>query len=311
MVLRHVEQFSNRTNWMALSNDDKHRIFEHLTKLIFIPDDDEKAKRFDQLMTSFQLAVVESDVIQQRYCNKVKMIATQLSRLLNIHEVANSKNLIQAAMTDEYWMERTHVKLENVREALRALIKYIPESETVIYQTDFEDEVIGVDDAEVFEGGYRKSDNYKLKVERYIRENSHHISIQKLRMNIRLTSAELQELERLVFIDSHLGTKDDFVRYYGNQPLGTFIRSVLGVDEEATQKAFSEFIDHGNLRADQIQFIRSMVTHFKNNGILELSQLAQAPFTDLNEMGIFGLFEDEEQDRIIRIVEEVNKNAVG
>tara|TARA_R110002050_G_scaffold113401_1_gene228107 strand:+ start:3399 stop:6800 length:3402 start_codon:yes stop_codon:yes gene_type:complete len=311
MVLRHVEQFSTRANWMALSSDDKHRIFVHLAKLIFIPDDDEKAKRFDQLMTSFQLAVVESDVIQQRYCNKVKMIATQLSRLLNIHEVANVKNLIQAAATDEYWVERTHIKLENVREAFRALIKYIPESETVIYQTDFEDEVIGVDDEDVFEGGYRKSDNYKLKVERYIRENSHHITIQKLRMNIRLTSAELQELERLVFIDSHLGTKDDFVRYYGNRPLGAFIRSVLGMDEEATQKAFSEFIDHGNLRADQIQFIRSMVTHFKNNGILELSQLAQPPFTDLNEMGIFGLFEDEEQDRIIRIVEEVNKNAVG
>ena len=64
-----------------------------------------------------------------------------------------------------------------------------------------------------------------------------------------------------------------------------------------------------NLRADQIQFIRNIVTHFKNNGILELSQLAQPPFTDINDHGIFGLFEDE--DRIIRIVEQVNNNAVG
>lgn len=50
---------------------------------------------------------------------------------------------------------------------------------------------------------------------------------------------------------------------------------------------------------------------YKNNGILELSQLAQPPFTDINDHGIFGLFEDEDQDRIIRIVEQVNNNAVG
>ena len=55
----------------------------------------------------------------------------------------------------------------------------------------------------------------------------------------------------------------------------------------------------------------SLVTHFKNNGILELAQLAQPPFTDVNDHGIFGLFEDEDQDRIIRIVEQVNNNAVG
>ncbi len=83
------------------------------------------------------------------------------------------------------------------------------------------------------------------------------------------------------------------------------------MDEEATQQAFSEFIDYGNLRADQIQFIRSIVTHFKNNGILELSQLAQPPFTDVNDQGIFGLFEDDDQDKIIRIINEVNKNAVS
>lgn len=310
MALRYVDQFSDRKNWNALTNEDKHNIYTHLAKLIFIPEDDEKAKRFDRLLTSFQLAVAENDVIQQRYCNKVRTIATQLSRLLNIHEVAKVKNIILSAITDEFWVERTHSKLETVRESFRHLIKYIPANETVIYQTDFEDELLGINVIQDAGGGYRKSDNYKLKVERYIRENSYHITIQKLRKNIKLTSAELHELERLVFVDSQIGTKEDFIQNYGEQPLGRFIRTILGMDEEATQEAFSEFIDHGNLRADQIQFIRSIITHFKNNGILELSQLAQPPFTDINDHGIFGLFKDDDQDKIIRIVEQVNNNAV-
>nr|WP_303922561.1 hypothetical protein [Draconibacterium sediminis] len=45
--------------------------------------------------------------------------------------------------------------------------------------------------------------------------------------------------------------------------------------------------------------------------MLELHQLAQPPFTEINDNGIFGLFDDEDQDRIIRIVEDANDNAVG
>lgn len=126
-----------------------------------------------------------------------------------------------------------------------------------------------------------------------------------------LTSAELDELERLIFKNSQTGSKEDFIKNYGEQPLGKFIRSIIGMDEEATQKAFSELIDSGNFKASQIEFIRTIIHHFKNNGILELPQLAKPPFTDIHDQGIFGLFDDEEQDRIIQIVERVNRNAIG
>jgi len=311
MALRHVDWFSIRNNWNALTNEDKHNIYTLLAKLIFIAEDDEKAKRFDLLMTSFQLAVAENDIIQRRYCNKVKAIANQLSRLLNINEVAKVQTLIKAVITEEYWEEISHSKLEAIRGSFRLLIKYIPENETIIYQTDFEDELIGIKTVEEIESGYRKSDNYKLKVERFIRENIYHFTIQKLRKNIKITSAELEELERLIFVESNIGTREDFIKHYGEQPLGKFVRSILGMDEEATQITFSEFIDKGNLRTDQIQFIRTLINHLKNNGILELSQLAQPPFTDSNDHGIFGLFEDEDQDKIIRLVEQLNNNAVG
>lgn len=231
-------------------------------------------------------------------------------RLLNINEVAKAKELIKSATTDEFWDEINYQKLELVRTSFRKLIQYIPENEIVIYRTDFEDEILGVEEVDGAEG-YSKSDKYKLKVEKYIRENSHHITIQKLRKNIKLTSAELELLEKLIFIDSNLGTKQEFIKNYGEQPLGKFIRSILGLEEEAIQQSFSIFIDAGNLRAEQIQFIRTIVSHFKINGILELRQLAQPPFTDINDKGIFGLFEDEDQDKIIRIVEDVNRNAVG
>jgi hypothetical protein len=42
---------------------------------------------------------------------------------------------------------------------------------------------------------------------------------------------------------------------------------------------------------------------------MELEQLAKPPFTDVNGQGIFGIFNDEDQDKIIRIIEEVNGNV--
>ncbi len=311
MVLRTVEKFCVRNNWDTLTSEDIHNIFNELAGLIFIPEDDEKAKRFDGLMTSFQLSVAENSGVQSRYENKVIQIANQLSRLLNINEVAKSKELIRSATTDEFWEEVNHQKLELVRISFRNLIQYIQDNEVVVYRTDYEDKILEIDEVDDFAVGYTKSDNYKLKVEKYIRENSFHITIQKLRKNIKLTSAELSELEKLVFIDSQLGTKEDYVKNYGEQPLGKFIRLILGLEEEAVQKAFSEFIDTGNLRVEQIQFIRTIVSHFKINGVLELQQLAHPPFTEINDKGIFGLFEDEDQDKIIRIVEDVNRNAAG
>jgi type I restriction enzyme, R subunit len=310
MVMRYVEHFRNRQNWDNLNSEDIHNIFTHLANLIFIPEDDEKAKRFDHLMLSFQIAIVENDNSQSRCISKVKTIASQLTGLLNINEVKREEATIRAATHDEFWENKSHAKLEKVRKSFRHLMNYIPDNETIIYQTDFEDKVFGVEEIDA-SSGYSKTGNYKLKVEKYIRDNSHHITIQKLRKNIKLTSAELDELERLIFEDSRIGSKEDFIKNYGEQPLGKFIRSIIGMDEEATQKAFSELIDTGNLKAQQIEFIRTIINHFKNNGILELPQLAQPPFTDINDQGIFGLFDDDDQDRIIQIVEQVNNNATG
>lgn len=309
LVRRTFEKFRQRKNWNALTSDDIRNVFNDLANLIYIPENDEKAKRFDGLIRSFQLSVAEQSGTHTRYITNLKQIAGQLSRLLNIKQVAKEKELILAASKDDFWDTVDYRKLERVRLGFRDLVQFIPDGEVVIYKTDFEDIILGVEDFDGISGGYTKSENYKHRVEKYIRENSFHLTIQKIRRNIKLNSTELQELEKLIFIDSKIGTRDDFVKHYGDKPLGQFIRSILGLEEEAVQKAFSDFIDSGSLRADQIQFIRTIVNHFKINGILELSQLADPQFKELNDQGLFGLFNDEDQDRIIRIVEEVNNNA--
>ncbi|WP_199739561.1 MULTISPECIES: hypothetical protein [Flavobacterium] len=58
-------------------------------------------------------------------------------------------------------------------------------------------------------------------------------------------------LEDLLFDGVERGTREDFVKEYGQEPLGIFIRSIIGLDVKAAQDAFADFLSNGNLRADQ------------------------------------------------------------
>ena len=46
----------------------------------------------------------------------------------------------------------------------------------------------------------------------------------------------------MLFEQNEIGTKESFVNAYGEQPLGKFIRSIVGLDIESVNAAFSELL---------------------------------------------------------------------
>jgi type I restriction enzyme, R subunit len=129
-------------------------------------------------------------------------------------------------------------------------------------------------------------------------------------MNEPLTPTDLQELERLLFRSSELGTKEDFERAYGPQDsLGRFIRSLVGLDREAAKRAFGEFLADSRFDANQIRFINQIIDDLTANGTMEPARLYEPPYTDLSTTGLDGVFGDSEADGIIRIITTINENT--
>ena len=95
------------------------------------------------------------------------------------------------------------------------------------------------------------------------------------------------------------------------QPLGVFIRHIIGLDVNAAKEAFGEFLGRANLRADQIRFIDMIIAHLPINGLIDKRMLAEAPFTEVNDQGVFGVFGEGDQDRIISIVDRIRSNAIS
>lgn len=106
-----------------------------------------------------------------------------------------------------------------------------------------------------------------------------------------------------------LGSKEQFIEEFGDQPLGTFIRSIIGLDQEAIQHHFTSFISEATLSAKQIKFMDTVIRYFVTNGYLETTDLMEPPFTELDDSGVIGLFEDNHVHKLISLIKEVNQNA--
>ena len=129
--------------------------------------------------------------------------------------------------------------------------------------------------------------------------------------NLQNYSDELKLLEKILFDGDERGTMEDFQKEFGTEPLGVFIRSILGLDVKVAQEAFSEFLQTGSLKADQMTFIQNIITYLTKNGTIEPSMLFESPFTDMNDQGLIGIFEDGEAHKVISIIERINKNAMA
>ncbi len=308
MNLRYVDEFLKRDRWNSLDASDMHIIEEYLSELPVPETINEMARRFDLMMLKMQIATLMMASTQKKYENNLIEIAEGLSTKYSVPSVMRAKTTIENLRNPNYYKGVSQKKLDEIREELRELIQYLDMSSRPNVYTDIKDSDISLvmRESAAFTS-YGKP--YKLRVESFIRENKNHITISKLINNIPITSAELTALEQILFDGDERGTVEVFKKEFGDEPLGVFIRSIIGLDITAAQQAFSEFLTTGNLKADQMTFIQNIITYLTVNGTIEPGMLFEAPFTDINDAGLNGVFDDTAAYKIISIVEHINENA--
>ena len=308
MQLRYVDEFSNRDRWNRLDSSDIHIIEEYLSDLPVPETINEMARRFDLMMLKMQIATLLMSPNMRKFENSLIDIAEGLSKKYSIPAVSRAKGTIESLRNPDYYKGVSQKKLDEIREELRELIQYIDSKGKAKVYTDLQDSIVTtVVNEPRMEVNYGLP--YRKRVESFIRENRHHLTISKLSTNQPITEDELLALEEILFDGDTRGTKETYIKEFGEQPLGVFIRSILGLDINAAQQAFAEFLNSGNLRTEQMTFIQNIISYLTKNGTIEPSMLFEPPFTDINDFGLNGVFDDTSSYRIISIVEHVNENA--
>ena len=134
-----------------------------------------------------------------------------------------------------------------------------------IVYSDFEDRTGSISEIEVHGIPIGTDmEAFRRKARAFLRPHENHISIVKLRRNEPLTSADLAELERM-FVEAGVRAEAmDRLKEEGG--LGRFVRSLVGLDREAAQAAFTEFLRGRSLTGSQHEFL-SFLTRVVGLGI--------------------------------------------
>lgn len=307
--LRSVVTYSDFSKWQSLSKSGVLEVKQELAGLPISLDSDESALRFDYLILKIQFEKL-NQLDETRSINNVISIAKDLSKKTNIPAIFNKLAILKIIQTENYWTNCSLTKLEDLRVSLRELMVFLDRVEKANVYTSFTDEVISLSEKDVIPV-YQTQQNYKDRVEQYIREHADHLVISKLKNNIPITPSEIEVLESILFSSDEIGTSDDFKKNYGEQPLGAFIRSIVGLDMQAAQHAFSTFLQAGNLQANQITFVQNIIQYLSKNGVIDKALFFEPPFTELHQDGIIGIFDDAEATSIFSIVDQINQNALA
>ena len=304
--LRIIDKYQSVDDFAALTYENTLQIAEHVAPLIMPSGDNASAARFDQLIYQIELAML-TEKSHKRAKNDVLRKADQLSRYGTIPAITAQKDLLDQILYNDF-LERAGISdYEDIRIKLRDLIKLIPESDRVRYDTNFTDDILSM------EWNESQLDNddlaqYKKKVNYYILQHQDIPAIAKLKGNRLLTQEDVRTLEHILW--NELGTKEQYDTQYGKTPLGELVRSIVGLDQQAANEAFSLFLNDAELDSRQMYFVRQIVNYIVKNGMMkDLSVLQESPFT--NQGNISELFDDVAVFMDLRaVIEEINRNAM-
>jgi type I restriction enzyme R subunit len=155
-------------------------------------------------------------------------------------------------------------------------------------------------------------EQYKKKVEAYIRGNENHVAIAKLKFNRPLTPSDLSELEHFVYESEPVQSREQFEQCYGtDQPLTLLIRSLVGLDRNAAKEAFGQFLDENRYSSQQIRFVEMIIERLTRQGVMEAGQLYEPPFTALHHEGLDGAFGDADANAIISVIASIKRSAAA
>ncbi len=200
MYLELVERLQNRAKWNALTEGDRATLQSEVAGLPNQLDTDEiEARMFDMTALRMQLAHVEGDT---------NTFETRRSRVVEISMLLEEKDTIPAvkaqleylaAMQEiSFWEDINLTLLEELRIRLRGLVQFLDKRKRKIVYTDFQDEIIDVNEVNPLTVPKMTGPQYAKKVEEYLKSHLDHIAVQKLRQNEPLTPTDIEELENVL-----------------------------------------------------------------------------------------------------------------
>lgn len=299
-----VEKFKQKVSYQYISDGDLGILMSEIAPLVRNDEKDIEALRFDAFMYGFMCLACEGR--STKACKgRLMSVSMQLQKMATIPQVKEKLPVLQQVTEEGFLDGVSPLQLEAVRKELRGLMRFlIKEGTPKAVFTHIDDPLVSMEFGVEADPDEDYVD-YKMKVERYLRDCGDSLVIQKLHRNLPMTDFEFKELERI--FTHELGSETDYKRAYGDTPFGLLVRKTVKLDHDAAMDAFASFINEQALTEQQISFVHKVVSYLAENGYMELKALTQPPFD--RPQSFVRVFNENQRNGIISIINKIKENA--
>lgn len=306
------EKYREPNAWQTIDDETRQELLDEIAPLPSARSfGTEEAKRFDLLMFSLQLALLNGSKRFDALRKQLMEIASALEDQTGIPAIAHQAVLLEEIQTDHWWEGVTVPLLELVRLRLRDLVQHIEKSKKAVVYSNFADEIGEGIEHELPQVGEADFARFKAKARHFLKAHEDHIVLHKLRQGRPLTATDLSELEKML-LDAGVGEQGDIERARSaSQGFGRFVRSLVGLERAAVSEAFGEFLSSGTASATQIAFIDMIIEHLTHQGVMDPALLYESPFRDIAPTGPEQLFDEARVTQIFSKIEAINSSAVA
>ncbi|ORF26979.1 hypothetical protein BGI08_10890 [Snodgrassella alvi] len=284
----YVDKFRLADSWQYLSLLDLNELKTYIAPILSPTQEDESAKKFDLLLFNIQLSLLNKSKKASKSQKSVINLVQALYEKGTIKEIKEKIAIIKEVLTDSFWQTLELDKLEHVRVELRDLIKHLKDDANgQTFNVDIEDFIEYIGETE----SLFSVKTYKQRVIDYLIENSWNPVIQKIRNLEPITRADTVELEKVLW--NELGTREEYNKFTFNTLAGgnvaAFIRSIVGLDKQAAEKRFSQFLSDNQLNSQQQEYLKTIINYVNENGDITTDVLInESPFDSYDWQEVFG-----------------------
>lgn len=221
--------------------------------------------------------------IKNGFMNVGKALTIRMEELLKlktIPEIVKKEDRIQSMIDGSYLFDNFSLEnCEHIRNELRDFMQYLPNKRN--YVVIDVDDIIITDDPNV----KKPEKSYSQKVQEYL--NSGSPLLAKIRNLDDLTVAEKDELNDIFTVQ--LGSPADYAAWSNNTALLPFLRTQVGIAEEAVNTKFGSFFNENVLNSQQYTYMQQIVSYARENGDITFMDLMRvSPFSDVDVVALFG-----------------------
>lgn len=286
--MQYVDKFYDWENWTALTPVALQELRKHIVPLLDSGIQGHPLSlAFDCRMLHVALALVCSGDVKEaaKDVKKIREVANYLlTEKASIPQVLAKAADLKMIVGNNFWQSPSVPELERLRQSLRELMQFLQGEGRAQYDIDIIDII---SDGPGVDGTAIDIRTYRQKVIDYLMENINSQVISKIYNLEPINEEDLLELERILWHE--LGSKEDYTKISDHENLAAFVRSLVGLNQNAVNEKFSEYLNDNTFNSMQQEYIRTIINYVRVNGDMVKSDVVnKEPFNNYDLMELFG-----------------------